>query len=77
MLGGNILWAIGAVLIGLVVPFTFVGIMPTNHKLLAPGRDLKSAETRDLLDTWAKLHAVRTVLSLAATALYLWCALAH
>jgi hypothetical protein len=74
LLGDDILWAIGALLIGLVVPFTFLGIMPTNHKLLAPGRDSKSAETRALLDTWAKLHAVRTVLSLAATALYLWCA---
>jgi anthrone oxygenase-like protein len=77
VLGGNILWAIAAVLIGLVVPFTFVGIMPTNHKLLAPGRNPESAETRVLLNTWAKLHAVRTVLSLAATALYLWCALAQ
>jgi uncharacterized membrane protein len=77
LLGGGVLWAIGALLIGLVVPFTFVGIMPTNHKLLAPGRDLKSAETRALLETWSKLHAVRTALSLAATALYLWCTLAH
>jgi len=76
-LGGDILWAIGALMIGLVVPFTFLGIMPTNHKLLAPGRDLRSAETRTLLDTWVKLHAVRTALSLAATALYLWCSLAH
>jgi Domain of unknown function (DUF1772) len=74
LLGSGTLWAMGAVLIGLVVPFTFVGIMPTNRKLLAPGRDLKSAETRALLDTWAKLHAVRTALSLAATALYLWSA---
>jgi hypothetical protein len=48
VLGGGIFWTIGALLIGLVVPFTFVGIMPTNHKLLAPGRDLRSAETRAL-----------------------------
>jgi hypothetical protein len=77
VLGGDILWAIGALLIGMVVPFTFLAIMPTNHRLLAPGRDLESAETRALLDTWAKLHAVRTALSLVATALYLWCTLAH
>jgi hypothetical protein len=29
-----------------------------------------SAETRDLLDQWAKLHAVRTALGIAATILY-------
>jgi hypothetical protein len=65
-------WLLGAVLIGAVVPFTFIGIMPTNNKLLAPGRDLSSVETRELLDRWGKLHAVRTVLSLIASIVYLW-----
>ena len=69
--GGGYGWALGALLIGAVVPFTFLGIMPTNQTLLAPGRDLASIETRVLLESWAKLHAVRTVLSLAATVLYL------
>ena len=46
--------------------------MPTNHKLLAPGRDLTSAETRELLEKWGKLHAVRTGLSLVASVVYLW-----
>jgi anthrone oxygenase-like protein len=41
----------------------------------APGRDLGGAETRVLLKRWAKLHAVRTALSLAATILYLYLAL--
>src|SRR5262249_12923037 len=77
MLGGDNSWAIGAGLIGLVVPFTFIGIMPTNRKLLAPDRDLASAETRALLDTWARLHAVRTALSLAATTVYLRCMVIH
>jgi hypothetical protein len=43
-------WLVAAVLIGAVVPFTLIGTMPTNHKLLAPGRDLGSAETRTLLE---------------------------
>jgi hypothetical protein len=71
LLGAGRGWAIAAVLIGAVVPFTLFGIMPTNKALLAPGRDLASAETRRLLERWAKLHAVRTALSLAATMLYL------
>jgi hypothetical protein len=28
---GGLLWLIGAVLIGLVVPFTFIAVVPTNH----------------------------------------------
>jgi hypothetical protein len=76
LLGGGFGWAIAALLIGAVIPFTFIGIMPTNRALLAPGRDLGGAETRTLLEHWAKLHAVRTVLSVAATVLYVCFALA-
>ena len=71
LLGAGIAWLIAALLIGAVVPFTFAAIMPTNNKLLAPGRDLSSPETRELLLQWGRLHAVRTVLSLAGVALYL------
>ena len=71
-MGGGIVWLVAALLIGGVVPWTFLGIMPTNHLLLAPQRDLASPETRVLLGRWANLHAVRTVLSLLATALYVW-----
>ena len=63
----DILWLMGAVLIGLVVPFTLIVIKPTNDQLLAPGRDLASDETRMLLVKWGKLHAVRSVLGLAAS----------
>ena len=71
-LGGGVGWAIAAILIGAVVPFTFIGIMPTNRRLLEPGRDLASSETRALLEQWAMLHAVRTVLGVMSAALYLW-----
>ena len=71
IMGAGTGWLVAALLIGAVVPFTFVGIVPTNHELLAPARDLGSRETRALLERWARLHAVRTVLSLAATVTYL------
>jgi divalent metal cation (Fe/Co/Zn/Cd) transporter len=71
-LGGHVGWAIAALLIGAVIPFTFLGIMPTNRRLLAPGRDLATTETRELLEKWVKLHGVRTALSLLATAVYVW-----
>jgi hypothetical protein len=63
LLDSGITWLFGAILIGLVVPFTFIAIMPTNHQLLAPGRDLASPETRGLLEKWGRLHAVRSALS--------------
>ena len=75
LLGAGIGWAIAALLIGAVVPFTFVVIMPTNKALQAPGRDLASSETGALLARWTRLHAVRTVLSFAATLLYVYLAL--
>lgn len=72
IMGGSIGWLVAALLVGAVVPFTFGVIMPTNHRLLAPGRDLSSTETRELLVRWGQLHAVRTALSLAGTVLFLW-----
>jgi uncharacterized membrane protein len=72
LLGAEVLWFVAALLIGMVVPFTFVVVMPTNRQLLDPSRDLTSAETRSLLEKWNVLHAVRTALSLTASILYLW-----
>ena len=71
LLGADVMWLVGAVFIGLVVPFTFIAIMPTNRQLLAPDRDLASSETRALLEKWGKLHAVRSVLSFIASIVYI------
>ena len=70
--GGGVAWLIAAALIGAVVPFTFIGIMPTNHRLLSGSLDLSSSEARELLVRWGYLHGVRTFLSLSAAALYVW-----
>ncbi|CDY79304.1 Protein of unknown function DUF1772 [Caballeronia glathei] len=70
LLGGGAAWRAGAVLIGGVVPFTLIVIKPTNARLLAPGRDLASQETRSLLDKWGKLHAVRTGASAVASVIF-------
>jgi uncharacterized membrane protein len=70
--GGGSVWYVGAALIFSVVPFTVIVVMPTNNRLLAPGRDLESAETQRLLETWGRLHAVRSVLSLMAFVLFVW-----
>jgi len=64
--GGGTGWLAVGLLLGAVVPFTLIVIMPTNRRLLEPARDLASDETRQLLGRWARLHAVRSVLSMAA-----------
>jgi hypothetical protein len=66
------MWLYGAALIFSVIPYTAIAVLPTNKKLLAPGRDLRSAETRTLLAAWGRLHAVRSVLSVAASVLFTW-----
>lgn len=68
--GAGVGWLIGALLVGAVVPFTFLAVMPTNNKLLDPARNLDAPETRELLVRWGRLHAVRTVLSLAGVVVF-------
>jgi hypothetical protein len=72
LLGAGIMWLVGALLIFAVVPVTLVVIFPTNERLLAPSRDPDSPETRELLIKWGKLHAIRSVLSLIASVVYIW-----
>lgn len=59
-------WLVGALLLGSVVPFTLVVIFPTNKRLLDPALDTSSAEAARLLARWARLHAIRSLLSAAA-----------
>jgi hypothetical protein len=77
LLGAGSGWLVAALLVGAVVPFTFAVIMPTNNRLLAPGRDLDSSETRALLVRWGRLHSVRTALSLVGATIYLCLLLAN
>jgi hypothetical protein len=71
LLGAGTTWLYAAIMIGLVVPFTLIVIMPTNQRLLE-NRDLASDQTRLLLVRWGILHAVRTWLSLTAFVVDLW-----
>lgn len=65
-------WIVGAALIVANWPYTLIGIMPTNHKLKAIAESDAGPQSRAMLETWARLHAARTVLGIAATAAYLW-----
>ena len=61
---GDVGWLVWGLLLGALVPFTLVVIMPTNRRLLDPGLDSGSAEARELLSRWGRLHTVRTVVGI-------------
>src|ERR671910_2229898 len=70
-------WLIGGGLLVSVIPFTALVILPTNKKLLDPAtaNDLDLAEK--LLTKWGRLHAVRSVLSLASLLMFLLLLVKH
>jgi hypothetical protein len=63
---GDFVAALGALLIGAVVPFTLMVIFPVNARLLDVSLDAKGPEAPVLLQRWAQLHAVRSGLSSVA-----------
>jgi hypothetical protein len=68
------LWLVGALVLIANWPYTLLGIMPTNNKLMSLDR-AAGPESRQLIKKWSKLHAVRTVLGFAATLMFLWASL--
>jgi Domain of unknown function (DUF1772) len=68
--GGAVL--VGGVLLGLVIPFTLIVILPTNKRLLDPSLDRGSPEAAALLRRWGHLHAVRSVASGIAFGILAW-----
>ena len=67
----DVLELFAGLLLGSVVPFTLLVILPTNKKLEEPSLDASPTEAAALLRNWGQLHAVRTIASLAAFALLL------
>lgn len=73
---GESRWLIGAAVLIANWPYTLVAIMPINNRLMATPVEQAGPETRRLIEKWAGLHAVRTVLGALATAIFLWASLA-
>ncbi len=70
--GATFWWLVGGVMLGAVIPFTLIAILPTNKQLLSPTLDKRSAQAGQLLARWGRLHAVRSVLSALAFVLMLY-----
>lgn len=73
--GATFWWLVGGIVLGSVIPFTLIVILPTNKLLLNPTLDKRSVEAERLLTRWGALHAVRTVLSGVAMLLFLYLAI--
>jgi Domain of unknown function (DUF1772) len=69
---GDWLVALASLLLGLLIPFTLIVILPTNKRLLDPTLDARSSEAARLLARWGRLHAVRTVVSVVVLVALLW-----
>jgi hypothetical protein len=63
-------WLAGGLLMLSNWPFTFLVIMPVNKRLVAMTDN--EPEIRALIRRWGALHAVRTALGAAATAVFAW-----
>ena len=59
-------WLTGGLLLGAVIPFTLIVILPTNKRLLDSSLDNASELAEQPLQRWAKLYAVRSALSLVS-----------
>lgn len=68
-------WLLDAALIVANWPYTLLKIMPVNERLLAIEPSEAGPESRQLIERWARLHAMRAALGCAATLIFLWASL--
>ena len=65
-LGRSVPVLLAGLLLGAMIPFTLLVVLPTNKRLLDPVLDPHSTEAASLLAHWGHLHAVRSATSIVA-----------
>jgi len=67
----DVRWAIGALIVVLVWPYTFFAMAPLNNQILAlTSNDVGAA--RALIRQWGLLEYGQTAIGLASAVIYLW-----
>jgi hypothetical protein len=61
-LTGRVAFVVGAILLFANVPWTLVGILPTNKALMETKLEEAGPQSRELIVKWSRLHLVRTIL---------------
>jgi hypothetical protein len=70
--GSSLGWLIGGVVLGAVIPFTLIVILPVNKQLLDSAVKNDSELASKLLVRWGRLHAVRSLLGLTSFLIFLF-----
>jgi hypothetical protein len=65
-------WLVGALVLIANWPYPLFAIMPISNQLNAINSASAGSKSRMLIEQWGTLHAVRSVLGLAATIIFLW-----
>ncbi|MGN6747868.1 MAG: DUF1772 domain-containing protein [Xanthobacteraceae bacterium] len=68
-------WLSGAIILIANWPYTLAVIMPVNNRLMEIEPNAAGADSRRLIEKWARQHAVRTGLGFAAVLVFLWASL--
>jgi hypothetical protein len=68
-------WVAGAFMLLANWPFTLIAILPTNKLLMEIEPQNAGRGSRELIEKWGRLHAVRSMLGATATVLFLWASL--
>ena len=67
----NWLFLLGALVLVANWPYTLVGIMPLNRRIMAIRPEDAGASSTAMITQWGPLHAVRTALGLSAAVIFL------
>ncbi len=65
-------WLAGAVVLVANWPYTLLFILPVNDELMSITIERADEKSTALIRKWGSLHAVRTFLGAAATAIFVW-----
>lgn len=65
-------WLCGTLVLLALLPWTFLCVMPINRRLMSMSALVDHDRARAEVQKWGRAHAVRTMIGVAATLIFLW-----